>query len=161
MANKKSKKSNILIIIFALITLLTSAVALTNQAPKIRLALAKNGQVSDGVLPDVKSHISEVPDGEIRYLINKNMYFESPYSQGNVMLENPEVCDYDLKFSIYNADGDLIYMSPMLKAGQCLEKDKLSAVVKSGEYNCNYSAEAYKDGNLIGQVTGILKVTVG
>ena len=160
MADKKSKKSTVLIIIFALITLATSVVALTNQAPRIRLSLTKGGQVCDGVLPDVKSHISEVPDGEIRYLINKNMYFESPYSQGNVMLENPESCEHDLKFSIYNADGDLIYISPLLKAGQCLEKDKLSAVVRSGEYDCTYSAEAYKDGKLMGQVTGILKVTV-
>lgn len=161
MANKKSNKRTILIIILAVITIVTSVVAITDKAPLIRLSLIKSGEVQDGVLPDVSGHIDYVPEGEIRYLINKNMFFESSYSQGTVMLENPESCEYDLIFNIYNIDGDLIYTSPVLKPGQYIEKDKLSGVVKSGEYDCTYSAQAYKNGKLMGQVTGILKVTVG
>lgn len=123
--------------------------------------MTKGGEVCDGVLPHVEEHITDVPDGEIRYLINKHMFFENSYSQGSVMLENPESCGYDLKFCIYNADGEMIYQSPMIKPGQYLEKDKLSAVVKSGEYDCSYSAQAYKGEKLMGQVTGILSVTIG
>ena len=161
MADKKSNKRKILMIILAFVTLVLSVIAVTGKAPLIRLTLTKGGTVYDGLLPDVNSHIDYVPKGEIRYLINKNMFFDSPYAQGTVMLENPKSCEYDIKFSIYNSEGGLIYASPVLKPGQYIEKDKLSAVVKSGEYNCTYSAQAYKDEKLMGQVTGILKVIVG
>ena len=161
MANKKSKKRTIFILVLALLTLAMSAVAITGKAPLIRLYWTKSGEVQDGLLPRVSGHVDYVPKGEIRYLINKNMFFESPYSQGTVMLENPESCEYDLIFTVYNSEGGMIYTSPVLKPGQCIEKDKLSAVVKRGEYECTYSAQAYKDGKLMGHVTGILKVTVG
>ena len=160
MADKKRSVRKILIAVFALITLLTAAVAITGQAPRIRLSLAKNGQVCDGILPDVKEHIKKVPEGEIRYLINKNMVFESAYSQGNVMLENPESCEYDLKFIVYDSEGKAIYISPVLKPGQYLETDKLMEVVKPGVYECSYSAEALKEGKSAGQVTGLITVTV-
>lgn len=160
MADKKRNIRKVLIAVFALITVLTAAVAITGQAPRIRLALAKSGQVCDGVLPNVREHISEVPEGEIRYLINKNMVFEKAYSQGNVMLENPDSCDYDLKFTVYDSEGKAIYVSPLLKPGQYLETDKLTAVVKSGSYECSYSAEAFKEGKNAGQVTGLVTVTV-
>ena len=76
------------------------------------------------------------------------------------MLENPESCAYDLQFVIYNAQGEMLYTSPMIKPGQCLEKDKLSSVVKKGEYKCSYSAQAYRDGELQGEVNGVVTVTV-
>lgn len=160
MADKKQRIKKILIAVFALITLLTAAVAITGQAPHIRLALAKGGQVCEGVLPDVKEHIKKVPEGEIRYLINKNIVFESAYSQGNVMLENPDSCEYDLKFTVYDSEGKAIYISPVLKPGQYLETDKLMAVVKRGVYDCSYSAEAFKEGKSAGQVTGLVTVMV-
>lgn len=161
MANKKSNIRIVLIVIMALIAIVLSLIAITGSAPAIRLNLAKGGEVCDGVLPNVEEHISSVPEGEIRYLINKRMAFENSYAQGNVMLENPESCGYDLKFSIYNPEGEMIYSSPMLKPGQYLETDKLSAVVKAGEYTCSYSAQAYKSDKLQGQVTGIVTVVVG
>lgn len=147
----------------AVIAIVLCAVAVTGRAPQIRLSLASGGKVSDGLLPGVDSdaHITSVPDGEIRYLINKRIVFEDKYSLGNVMLENPESCKYDIKFIIYRDNGEMIYSSPMIKPGQCLEKDKLSVVTPSGEYACSYSAQAYFDGKLQGEVTGVVTVVIG
>ena len=162
MAKNKSKKS-ILMAVFAVIAFVLCVVALTGSAPRIRLSLAGGGKVSNGILTGVEAdaHITSVPEGEIRYLINKRIMFENSYSLGNVMLENPESCQYDIKFVIYKDDGEMIYTSPMIKPGQCLEKDKLSTVVKAGEYNCSYSAQAYQNDDLKGEVTGVVTVTVG
>lgn len=162
MAKNKSKKS-ILMAVFAVIAFVLCVVALTGSAPRIRLSLAGGGKVSNGILAGVEAdaHITSVPEGEIRYLINKRIMFENSYSLGNVMLENPESCQYDIKFVIYKDDGEMIYTSPMIKPGQCLEKDKLSTVVKAGEYNCSYSAQAYQNGDLKGEVTGVVTVTIG
>lgn len=161
MANKKFNIRHFIIILLSVTAILLSVIAVSGRAATIRLMFVKNGQVCDGVLPAVDNHISSVPEGEIRYLINKRMMFENSFSQGTVMLENPESCEYDLKFSVYNPDGELIYLSPILKPGQCLKKDKLAAVVKAGEYACSYSAQAYQNDKLIGQVTGVVTVVVG
>lgn len=160
---KKLNKTKVIIIIaVSLAAIVLSALALTQSVPEIRLVLAQGGEVSDGVLAGVDEslHVSEVPEGEIRYLINKKIVFESPYSQGDVMLENPESCEYDLQFVIYNAQGEMLYTSPMIKPGQCLEKDKLSTVVSQGEYKCSYSAQAYKNDVMQGEVTGVVTVSV-
>ncbi len=162
MAKSKSKKS-IAFVVVAVIAVALCVIAVTGSAPGIRLSLSKGGEVTDGILSgvDADTHITSVPEGEIRYLINKRIIFENSYSLGSVMLENPESCRYDIKFVIYKDDGETIYTSPMIKPGQCLEKDKLSAVVKAGEYNCSYSAQAYQNGELKGEVTGVVTVTVG
>lgn len=162
MTKNKSKKS-ILMAVIAVIAFVLCVVALTGSAPRIRLSLAGGGKVSNGILTGVEAdaHITSVPEGEIRYLINKRIMFENSYSLGSVMLENPESCQHDIKFVIYKDDGEMIYTSPMIKPGQCLEKDKLSTVVKAGEYNCSYSAQAYQNGDLKGEVTGVVTVTVG
>ena len=162
MAKNKSKKS-IVFVAVAVVAVVLCVIALTGSAPRIRLSLAGGGKVSNGILTgvDADAHITSVPEGEIRYLINKRIVFEKSYSLGSVMLENPESCQYDIKFIIYKDDGEMIHTSPMIKPGQCLEKDKLSTVVKAGEYNCSYSAQAYQDGELKGEVTGVVTVIVG
>lgn len=162
MSDKKPKIKLWIIVAVSVVAILLSVVALTQALPGIRLSLAHGGQVSDGVLAGVDEglHITEVPEGEIRYLINKKIVFESPYSLGDVMLENPESCEYDLQFVIYNAQGEMLYTSPMIRPGQCLEKDKLSTLVKEGEYKCSYSAQAYKDDVLQGEVNGVVTISV-
>ena len=153
MAKNKSKKS-IVFVAVALVAVVLCMIALTGSAPRIRLSLAGGGKVSNGILTgvDADAHITSVPE---------RIVFEKSYSLGSVMLENPESCQYDIKFIIYKDDGEMIYTSPMIKPGQCLEKDKLSTVVKAGEYNCSYSAQAYQDGELKGEVTGVVTVIVG
>ncbi len=160
--NKANQTKIIIIVAVSLVEIVLSVLALTQSMPKIRLALAEGGEVCDGVIPDIDEslHIKEVPEGEIRYLINKKILFESPYSLGDVMIENPESCGYDLQFVIYNAQGEMLYTSPMIKPGQHLAKDKLSSVVKEGEYKCSYTAQAYKDGEYQGEVTGVVSVSV-
>ena len=128
----------------------------------ILLFLQSGGRVEDGLLPGVEAgeHIDSVPHGEIRYLINKNVYFKNYHSKGNIMLENPESSEYDLKIIIMTEDGKTIYTSPELKPGQYLESDKLSSVVKPGVYACDYYACAYANGEYCGEVTGTLNITV-
>ncbi len=162
MSDKKPKLKTWIIAAISVVAILLSVVALSQALPGIRLSLAGDGQVCDGILSGVDEslHITKVPEGEIRYLINKKIVFENPYSLGDVMLENPESCEYDLQFVIYNAQGEMLYTSPMIKPGQCLEKDKLSTVVKKGEYKCSYSAQAYKDDVLQGEVNGVVTISV-
>ena len=163
MAKNKANKKLILISAVAVLAILIGILFMTGTVSQIRLKLSPGGKVSEGVLsgvdPDV--HITSVPEGEIRYLINKRIVFEDKYSLGSVMLENPETCLYDIKFVIYRDNGEMIYTSPMIKPGECLEKDKLTEVLGSGEYNCSYSAQAHLNGELQGEVTGVVTVIVG
>lgn len=162
MAENKAKIRTAIIIAVSVVAIVLSVVTLIRVVPEVRLKYADGGTVCDGVLDSVDEelHITDVPEGEIRYLINKEIVFDGPYSLGNVMLENPESCGYDLQFVIYNTQGEMIYTSPVIKPGQCLEKDKLSTVLGSGVYNCSYSALAYKNGELMGDVNGTVNVTV-
>lgn len=159
MTSERGKKKKIFI--FAIVAVIFLAVLISGIPSTVRLMLAKGGAVSDGVLPNVTEHINDVPDGEVKFLINKNIVFENVFSLGDVMLENPQKCKYDLKFIFYSSDGKMIYSSPLISSGQCLEKDKLSSVVKPGEYKCSYSAQAYDNGVFKGEVTGVVTVRVG
>lgn len=158
----KSKKTRRAIIIMAAAAVILSMCAIMLNIQSILLFLQSGGRVEDGLLPgvDASEHIDSVPHGEIRYLINKNVYFRNYHSKGNIMLENPESSEYDLKIMIMTEDGKTIYTSPELKPGQYLENDKLSSVVKPGVYDCTYYACAYVNGEYCGEVTGTLSVTV-
>lgn len=162
MSDKKPKLKIAVVVAVSVLAIVLSTLTLVQAVPKIRLSLAQGGMVCDGVLPDVDEslHITEVPEGEIRYLINKKIVFENPYALGDVMLENPESCAYDLQFMIYNAQGEMIYTSPMIKPGQYLEKDKLSAAIGKGEFKCSYTAQAYTGGEYQGEVNGVVVVNV-
>ena len=159
MTTERTKKKKFLI--FAIVAVVVSAVLISGMPSYVRLMLTKGGAVSDGVLSNVNEHINYVPDGEVKFLINKNVVFENAFSLGEVMLENPQSCKYDLRFIFYSSDGKMIYSSPLISPGQCLEKDKLSTVIKPGEYKCSYSAQAYDNGNFQGEVTGAVTVRVG
>lgn len=125
----------------------------------VLLRCAEPGTVAEGILPGSKT-IENIPEGEIRYLINKTVYFESYRSTGKIMFENPIASEYSLKLSIYSDKGSLVYESPVLSPGQYIERDRLSKVLKPGIYNCAYSVSAYKNGEHSGQYTGTLKITV-
>jgi hypothetical protein len=159
---EKSKKIRVLIITMSAAAVILAICALWTNWHGIMLSTHSSGTVTDGVLPSVSSdeHIENVPAGEIRYLINKNVYFDSYYSKGNLMFENPESSEYDIKFVIADASGDQIYDSPYIKPGQYLESDKLSKYVKPGVYSCVYHARAYQNGEYCGEVSGSLTVTV-
>lgn len=90
MAKNKSKKVNSICCCGCGCVVLC-VIALTGSAPRIRLSLAGGGKVSNGILTgvDADAHITSVPEGEIRYLINKRIVFEKSYSLGSVMLETP------------------------------------------------------------------------
>ena len=86
----------------------------------------------------------------------------------NLMKENPEYIDFlsspdipkqERVGALESAFGGKI--PETVVSFLCLEKDKLSTFVKAGEYNCSYSAQAYQDGELKGEVTGVVTVIVG
>ena len=109
--------------------------------------------------------IENVPEGEIRFLINDNVVFEDDGKKGSFMFENPESCEYTLQFAVYEIIGDgetenLIYTSPMLEPGQFVDKDKLPKKLEKGVYDCVYYARAYLDGEYRGERHGKLTVNV-
>ena len=97
------------------------------------------GEVMVGVIAE-EGQIKSLGDNDIVYRVNSDVVFEHTYAQGTIMLENPEVSEHDLQFSIYLPKNqyDPIYESPMLSPGECLLSDKLTDTmkVKKGNYTC-------------------------
>lgn len=169
MKNKRNKKNkNIFIVLLTTAVIAVAAVVIIQIfTPGIAWLFTKPGVVCDGELPGVtnENQITEIPKGEIKFLINKNVIFQNKSSRGNFMFENPEVCEYSIKFYIYKQIGEgekekLLYASPLLSPGQYLTEDKLSKKLGKGKYNCTYIAKAYKNGALQGDTDGTLTITV-
>lgn len=135
--------------------------------PGILWCVTPSGKVRDALLEEIpeQDHISSVPDGEIRYLINNNVVFNVSGGRGNLMFENPESCEYDLVFTVYEIVGDgeeenVLYTSPVIKPGQSLSGDKLKKRIPAGEYACMYSVQAYSGEKYAGERTGSMTITV-
>ena len=133
----------------------------------VRAAFEGRGVVENGALEiEGVDPIDDVPDGEVRYYINKNVMFPNGYEMGDVVLQNPEACDYILQFRFYLADGssnDPVYTSPMLHPGQYLNGDKLGRYLPSGRYDCTYTVTAYdvnSDEGASGMLSGFLTIEV-
>ena len=133
----------------------------------IRGAFEGRGKVEDGLLEiEGVSPIEEVPEGEIRYYINKEVVFSNGYAKGDVVLQNPAACGYVLQFRFYLADGssnEPVYLSPKLRPGQYINGDKLLRYTPGGEYDCTYTVTAYDlsdDGTECGSVSGFLHMQV-
>ncbi len=122
------------------------------------------GEVKFGVISE-KNQIESLGDKEIVYRVNSDVVFEHTYAQGTIMLENPKISKYDLKFSFYlpNNRVDAIYESPTLSPGECILSDKLTDTmrVKKGDYTCVCVVRAYDaQGKYCGQNTCTVIVTI-
>lgn len=122
------------------------------------------GEVITGTLP-VTGGFNEtdiIPEGEIKYRINKEVTFENGYSKGDIMMENPKACEYSISFSFYlKPDGEEVYSSPRIERGQYLYGDKLKKKLHKGEYECVYTAYAYDSaGVLAGTYEGGLTINI-
>lgn len=165
---KTSKKKKIALLITALAAILLIAVIVIQLiTPGFLWAVTPKAKAKDGVIESVDGieHIKQVPEGEIRYLINNNVTLKSDSSKGDFMFENPEACEYTLQFSVYEIVGDggeenLLYTSPMIAPGQFVYRDKLDKALDSGEYDCVYFARAYLNGEYAGERSGDMTVTV-
>ena len=165
---KTSKKKKIALLITALAAILLIAVIVIQLiTPGILWAVTPKAKAKDGVIESVDGieHIKQVPEGEIRYLINNNVTLKNDSSKGDFMFENPEACEYTLQFSVYEIVGDggeenLLYTSPMIAPGQFVYRDKLDKALDSGEYDCVYFARAYLNGEYAGERSGDMTVTV-
>ncbi len=121
------------------------------------------GEVQVGTIPisDGLDDVQDVPKGEVRYRINKTVTFSDRFAQGDIMLENPKTCEFDLEFTFYTMDSVLIYNSPILKPGEYIFKDKLKKKLKKGAYECVYKVVAYDaNGIRAGETGGYLTLTV-
>lgn len=121
------------------------------------------GEVKVGSIPitDGLNDVKNIPKGEVKYRLNKTVTFEDGYKQGDIMLEDPKACEFDMQFSFYTMDSKLIYTSPTLKPGEYIFKDKLKTKLKKGKYDCVYKVQAYNsNGVLAGETGGYLTITV-
>ena len=158
----KSKKIIIPAAVVALI--LAIAVAVECFTPGIVWLFTPSAKGEYGILAGYEQ-IDDVPEGEIRFLINDNVVFEDDGKKGTFMFQNPESCQYSIQFAVYEIIGDgetenLIYTSPMLAPGQFVAEDKLPKKLKKGTYDCVYYARAYLDGEYKGERHGKLTVNV-
>ena len=139
----------------AIISVLLTSNASGNRAVQfIRGAFEGKGMVQNGVLEiEGVDPIEEVPEGEVRYYINKKVVFPNGYARGDVVLQNPAACGYALQFRFYLADGSSnvpVYTSPLLRPGQYLDGDKLDRYIPSGRYDCTYTVTAFEtEGELV------------
>lgn len=165
---KTSRKKKIALLITALAAIILIAVIVIQLiTPGFLWTVTPKAKAKDGVIESVDGieHIKQVPEGEIRYLINNNVTLKSDNSKGDFMFENPEACEYTLQFSVYEIVGDggeenLLYTSPMIAPGQFVYRDKLDKALDSGEYDCVYFARAYLNGEYAGERSGDMTVTV-
>ncbi len=130
-------------------------------------AFEGKGVVEDGMLEiEGVSPIEDVPEGEVRYYINKQVVFPNGYAQGDIVLQNPSACGYVLKFRFYLADGssnEPVYASPKLRPGQYLNGDKLTRYLPGGRYDCTYTVTAYElenESTECGTISGFLNIEV-
>lgn len=147
--------------------LLTANVSNNRAAQFLRAAFEGKGVVEDGVLEiEGVAPIEEVPDGEVRYYINKKVVFPNGYAKGDVVLQNPPACDYVLQFRFYLADGsssEPVYSSPKLRPGQYINGDKLNRYTPGGRYDCTYTVTAYDrsdERTVCGTLSGFLNIEV-
>ncbi|MBQ8228292.1 MAG: hypothetical protein IJZ88_04690 [Clostridia bacterium] len=158
----KNKK---IIVVSAVAALLAVSVILVEcLTPGLIWLVTPRAKAQYGLLDGVE-HIEEVPEGEIRFLINDNVVFETDEKKGSFMFENPQSCDYTLQFLVYEIIGDgetenLIYTSPMIAPGQFVSGDKLPKKLKKGSYDCVYYVRAYLDGEYRGERHGKISVNV-
>ncbi len=151
----------------AVVLLLVCIIVIRIFTPGVRWFFTPKAKAKNGLLAEINSseHISDVPEGEIKYLINNNVRLKDDSSKGNFMFENPEACRYTLRFLIYQVVGDgndekLLYTSPMIEPGQFVSGDKLDRKLSAGRYECRYFARAYLDGEYIGEKSGDITITV-
>lgn len=165
---KKTKSNKKTIIVAAAVSLLiTAAIIIQIITPGIVWFFTPKTRARDGIIETVEGieHIKDVPEGEIKYLINNNVTLKNDNSKGDFMFENPSACRYTLRFFIYEIVGDdgeenLIYSSSDIAPGQYVLNDKLNKKLPAGKYSCVYFARAFLDGEYVGERSGDMTVTV-
>lgn len=147
--------------------LLTANTSDRRAAQIVRGVFEGRGRVENGLLEiEGVEPVEDVPEGEVRYYINKKVVFPNGYEQGDIVLQNPSACGYVLQFRFYLADGsssEPIYTSPGIRPGQYLNGDKLGQRLPSGRYDCTYTVTAYDvDNDTVesGTVSGFLQIEV-
>ena len=158
-----------IILFSAVVSILVTANSGNNRASYfLRYALTTpRGTVEQGVPPiDGIDPLQDIPQGEIRYNINKNVFFPNGYTQGDILLHNPESSAYALQFRVYLADGSSnvpVYTSPVLQPNEYISGDKLNRYLYAGTYDCTYSVAAFDPQDTetqTGSVSGFLTITV-
>lgn len=157
------------VLVICVMAVLTSGLwGNTNAANWAKGFFVEDGKVMDGTLElEGVESTENVPEGEVRFYINKNVVFENPYTQGSIIIQNPEKCGFILQFRFYVVDefgqGSLVYISDKIKPGQYIKGDKLDSRLFEGTYNGTYTVFAYSPDNpdkVVGETSGFLKIMV-
>ena len=92
--------------------------------------------VEEGRLPGYEDSPVNNDGRYFYYQLCKEVTFNKPTAPGNVLIENTtgNTCDMQVEYQLAD-DGTVIYTSPMLKPGQHLLEDKLSAELEEGSYD--------------------------
>ena len=161
------KHKKLIITVSVIVIICLAAAAAEIFTPGVQWIFTPSGKVRNTLLDEVdeSEHISSVPDGEIRYLINNNVVFKRSGGKGNFMFENPQDCEFNLVFTVYETVGDggeenILYTSPVIKPGESLSGDKLNQRLKNGQYDCVYTVQAYSGNDYAGERSGDLTLTV-
>ncbi len=165
---KNINKKKITFIISCIISLVfVSVVIIQLVTPGILWLFTPKAKAKNGIIENAESieHTEDVPEGEIRYIVNDNVAIKKGTLKGSFMFENPKACKYSLQFSVYEVVGDekedrLLYTSEMIEPGQFICEDKADSKMEPGEYKCIYFARAYLDGEYAGERCGDMTVTV-
>lgn len=79
----------------------------------------------------------QVADGMMTISMNANPVFETPTSEGNLLIVNEYTNKYPQIVEIYNKENDeLIYTSKGIPIGKKLEMDSLDVKLPTGEHPC-------------------------
>ena len=117
---------------------------------------------SPGVIAQ-ENQITEIPEGELRFRLNDDVFFKNAYAKGSLMFENPSSSVYALEFSLYRVSdrNNAIYVSPKLQPGECIINDKLDKPQKKGNYPCICIVRAYDSaGNYVGKNIVDIRMTI-
>ena len=169
--NQPSKKIVVItavLVVCAIVGLTSGLWGDTAAANWAKGIFVEDGKVVDGTL-DLKGveSIGTIPDGEVRFYINKNIVFDNTYAKGSIIIQNPSQSSFILQFRFYVVDefgkGDLVYTSDKIKPGQYLNGDKLDSRLFEGKYDGTYTVLAYSPdapNTIVGETSGFLTIIV-
>ena len=90
---KKVVSLSLAILLFSAVVsiVITGSVGQNRAAYFIRGIFIADGEVQNGTLEGVKP-VGEIPEGEIRYYMNREVLLPNGYALADVMLQNPQKC---------------------------------------------------------------------
>lgn len=138
--NRKQLKR--VFLVFVLIIIIILLLLSLRRCENEESMMFGNGSVSDGALQlgdydEIKAGLQAgVDESYMNLKINLNIEVNSETGEAILMIQNTDGNKYNAKVDIYldNETEDHMYVSPLIKPNQFIEKDKLIAPLEKGEH---------------------------